>query len=176
MSATLSQWWQKYAPVLSIGMQDTFVYRWNFLLRSLFSLVPPGQILWASDNPYGQPLHAAAFQIRYALVVGLDGDQIRTIAGGQIERILAGEEPLDLGPAPGPPGAQDPGMERVVSHLMTAMGRAMAEGDPSVSVALGRLAVDLEGPERTLRKVFGPVVLTDAEKGHLPTFSKVAQR
>ena len=63
---------------------------------ALFSLVPPGQILWASDNPYGQPLSAAAFQLRYALLVGLDGDQIRTIAGGQIERILGGEEPLDL--------------------------------------------------------------------------------
>ena len=57
---------------------------------ALFSLVPPGQILWASDNPYGQPLFAAAFQLRYALLVGLSGDQIRTIAGGQIERILAG--------------------------------------------------------------------------------------
>jgi hypothetical protein len=114
---------------------------------ALFSLVPPGQILWASDNPYGQPLHAAAFQLRYALLVGLDGDQIRTIAGGQIERILNGEEPLDLGPPPGPPGPLDPGMERVVSHLTTAMGRAMAEGDPNESVALGRLAVDVEGPE-----------------------------
>ena len=26
--------------MLSIGLQDTFVYRWNFLLRALFSLVP----------------------------------------------------------------------------------------------------------------------------------------
>ena len=114
---------------------------------ALFSLVPPGQILWASDNPYGQPLHAAAFQLRYALLVGLRGDQIRSIAGGQIERILAGEEPAYFGPPPAPPGPQDPGMERVVSHLTTAIGRAMAEGDPSESVALGRLAVDLEGPE-----------------------------
>jgi uncharacterized protein len=114
---------------------------------ALFSLVPPGQILWASDNPYGQPLHAAAFQLRYAVMVGLRGDQIRSIAGGQIERILAGEEPAYFGPAPGPPGAQDPGMERVVSHLTTAMGRAMAEGDPTESIALGRLAVDVEGPE-----------------------------
>lgn len=114
---------------------------------ALFSLVPPGQILWASDNPYGQPLHAAAFQLRYGLAVGLDGDQIRTIAGGQIERILAREDPLDLGPPPGPPGPLDPGMERIVSHLTTAMGRAMAEGDPTESIALGRLAVDLDGPE-----------------------------
>jgi predicted TIM-barrel fold metal-dependent hydrolase len=114
---------------------------------ALFSLVPPGQLLWASDNPYGYPLHAAAFQLRYALLVGLRGDQIRSIAGEQITRILAGEEPAYYGPAPGPPAAQDPGMERVVSHLTTAIGRAMAEGDPSESIALGSLAVDLEGPE-----------------------------
>jgi hypothetical protein len=114
---------------------------------ALFSLVPPGQILWASDNPYGQPLHAAAFQLRYALLVGLGGDAIREIAGGQIERILADEEPLDLGPPPGPPGPLDPGMERIVSHLTTAIGRAMAEGDPSESIALAHLAVDVEGPE-----------------------------
>jgi uncharacterized protein len=114
---------------------------------ALFSLVPPGQLLWASDNPYGYPLHAAAFQLRYALLVGLRGDQIRSIAGEQIARILAGEEPAYFGPPPGPPGPQDPGMERVVSHLTTAMGRAMAEGDPSESIALGRLAVDVDGSE-----------------------------
>ena len=42
-------------------------------------------------------------------------------------------------------------MERVVSHLTTAIGRAMAEGDPTESVALGRLAVDLDGPEAESR-------------------------
>lgn len=31
---------QTYWKVFGIGLQDTFVYRWNFLLRSLFSLVP----------------------------------------------------------------------------------------------------------------------------------------
>lgn len=30
----------KYARVLSIGVQDTFVYRWNFLMRAVFGLVP----------------------------------------------------------------------------------------------------------------------------------------
>src|SRR6202012_6158153 len=107
---------------------------------ALFSLVPPGQILWGSANPYGYPLHAAAFQLRYALLIGLRGDQIRSIAGEQIARILAGEEPGYFGPPPGSPGPQDPGMERVVSHLTTAMGRAMAEGDPAESIALGYLA------------------------------------
>jgi predicted TIM-barrel fold metal-dependent hydrolase len=146
---------------------------------ALFSLVPPGQILWASDNPYGQPLHAAAFQLRYALLVGLGGDQIRSIAGGQIERILAGEEPAYFGPAPGPPGAQDPGMERVVSHLVSAIGRAMAEGDPSESVALGRLACDLEGPEaESARAILRLLDIADTHKGPPPPgrrFPRAAQ-
>lgn len=32
--------WHKYRKVFDIGLQNTFVYRWNFLLRSLFGLVP----------------------------------------------------------------------------------------------------------------------------------------
>jgi len=40
----------KYVKVFDIGLQNTFVYRWNFLLRSLFGLVPlAGSILiWRS--------------------------------------------------------------------------------------------------------------------------------
>ncbi len=115
-------------------------------LLGLFCLVPPGQILWASDSPYGLPVHSAATQLRYALAAGLDGEAIAAVTGGQLERLLAAEEPLDAGPAPGPGGAQDPGMERVGSHLITAMGRAMAEGEMSESLALARLALDPEGP------------------------------
>jgi ABC-2 type transport system permease protein len=39
-----------YAKVFDIGLQNTFVYRWNFFLRSLFGLVPlAGSILiWRS--------------------------------------------------------------------------------------------------------------------------------
>jgi ABC-2 type transport system permease protein len=31
---------KKYFKVFDLGLQNTFVYRWNFLLRSLFGLVP----------------------------------------------------------------------------------------------------------------------------------------
>jgi predicted TIM-barrel fold metal-dependent hydrolase len=119
---------------------------WNpadFML--LFSLVPPGQILWASDCPYGLPIFSAAIHLRFALAAGLDHEALASIAGGQIERLLAGEEPADVGPPPGPPGPQDLGMERVVSHLITAMGRLMAAGEMTESVALARLALDRDG-------------------------------
>lgn len=31
---------EKYSQIFNIGLQNTFVYRWNFLLRSLFGIVP----------------------------------------------------------------------------------------------------------------------------------------
>jgi predicted TIM-barrel fold metal-dependent hydrolase len=112
---------------------------------ALFCLVPPGQILWASDCPYGYPVNSAAMHLRFALAAGLDNAAIASVAGGQLERILAGEEPADAGPPPGPTGPLDPGMERVYSHLLAAMGRAMGEAEMTESLALARLACDSEG-------------------------------
>jgi uncharacterized protein len=113
----------------------------------LFEQVPPGQILWASDCPYGQPIFAAATHLRFALAAGLGPEALASIAGGQIERLLGGEEPADLGSPPGPSGGLDPALERVVSHLTTAVGRAMAAGEMTESVALARLALDFEGEQ-----------------------------
>jgi predicted TIM-barrel fold metal-dependent hydrolase len=117
-------------------------------LLALFCLVAPGQIVWASDCPYGQPLGAAATQLRCAIAAGLGPEAISSIAGGQIERILAREDLADAGPAPGPPGPLDPLMERVYSHLLTAIGRAIEGGEVSESIALARLACDSEGEHR----------------------------
>lgn len=114
-------------------------------LIALFCLVPPGQILWASDCPYGLPIHSAVLHLRCALAAGLGPEAIASVAGGQVERILVGEEPADAGPPPGPTGPLDPSLERVYSHLLTALGRAVAGGDPTESVALARLACDTEG-------------------------------
>src|SRR5436305_4665620 len=32
----------KYGSVFNIGLQNTFVYRWNYFLRALFGLIPLG--------------------------------------------------------------------------------------------------------------------------------------
>ena len=45
----------------------------------------------------------------------------------------------------------------------------------NLAVQHGRGTVDLKGPERTLRKVFGPMALTSAQHA-LPTFSKLASK
>jgi uncharacterized protein len=106
-----------------------------------FSLCPPANVVWASDSPYGIPLVAATQTMRCAQQAGLSAEQMRGVMGGQVERMLDGEDPLDLGPAPGPtPLALDPLLDRVASHLTATMGRAFARVDFSEPLALSRLA------------------------------------
>lgn len=111
---------------------------------ALFSLVPPGQIRFASDTPYGRPVAAASLVLRAALAAGLDGDQIRMVAGGQLERLLAGEQPLDLGPAP-MRSAPAPGglLERIHSLLVAAAARLTAGYPAEEYLELARLACEL---------------------------------
>ena len=49
-------------------------------LISLFSLVPPGQIVFASDSPYGTTLMSSSFQLGLALQAGLSNEQMCSIA------------------------------------------------------------------------------------------------
>ena len=71
-------------------------------LQALFALVPPGQILMASDAPYGSPTWASVMTTRNALQVGpRSPSRLAASLGGQALRIVNGEEPLDLGPPPG---------------------------------------------------------------------------
>ena len=44
---------EKYRAVFSIGLQNTFVYRWNFLLRSLFALIPLFGTVFVWQSIYG---------------------------------------------------------------------------------------------------------------------------
>jgi uncharacterized protein len=123
---------------------------WNAVdLVALFALAPPASIVYASDSPYGRPLLSAVWALRAALQAGCTPAQLRGIAGGTIARVLDGRPPEDLGPPPGPPRAPlDLLLERVVSNLCTAFGRAAAGTDPAESIALARLAcaVGTDGP------------------------------
>jgi predicted TIM-barrel fold metal-dependent hydrolase len=109
-------------------------------LMALFCLAPPAQILWASDSPYGLPVMSAVLALRCARQAGLGPDAVRSIAGGQMERLLAGEPALDAGPPPRRVAPLDPHLERVVTHLVSAMARAFARADPEEPIALARLA------------------------------------
>lgn len=109
----------------------------------LFGSVPPGRILYASDMPYGAGRFSALRDVRCALQVGLGPEALRSIAGGQLERIVAGEEPADLGPAPGfgGLGPRDLTAERGIAYLATACQMMFRGLDPSEPLALARLAL-----------------------------------
>ena len=113
-------------------------------LRSLFSLVPPGQILFASDSPYGNTAGSPAFQLRVALQAGLSPEQIRSITSEQALRIAAGEPLTPVGDAVGereqPPHVL---LDRVSEFLLLSAISAMRRGDPSEYLALARLACDV---------------------------------
>jgi predicted TIM-barrel fold metal-dependent hydrolase len=111
-------------------------------LLTLMATVPPGQILYASDMPYGGPRYASMALLRCARAVGLTPEQARVMAGAQLERVLAGEDPIDLGPPPGTGrlGRRVLGFERAVAYLTAAVQMTFRGGDPTEPLALARLA------------------------------------
>jgi predicted TIM-barrel fold metal-dependent hydrolase len=108
---------------------------------ALYSHIPPGQILYATDIPFGTPQQAVIGSLRCALQAGLTPAQIESVAGGQIERILAREDALDFGPAVGAQRIRrDPLLARVEYFLQAAFGVAIVGGDDAELIDLARLA------------------------------------
>lgn len=113
-------------------------------LLALLTLVPPGQVLFASDAPYGTPLQSTLLVMRCALQAGLGEEQLRALAGGQLGRVLDGADPLEVGPPPGPPAEPlDILLERVCALLYSAMGRLVVGEDAGELIALTRLACEV---------------------------------
>jgi uncharacterized protein len=114
-------------------------------LFTLFSLVPPGQILFASDSPYGQTGMSASFILRCALQVGLSAEQVASIASGQSLRIAGGEPLQSVGPAPGErERAPHTLLDRVAEFLMIGTMASMRGLDAGVEMlALARLSCDV---------------------------------
>jgi predicted TIM-barrel fold metal-dependent hydrolase len=113
-------------------------------LLSLFALMPPGQIVFASDAPYGTTGLAAAFHLRSAFQVGLSADQTRSISSQQALRIASGEPLVPAGPAVGErERAPHLLLDRVAEFLLLATIATMRGGDPSEMLALARLACDV---------------------------------
>jgi predicted TIM-barrel fold metal-dependent hydrolase len=126
-------------------------------LLALYALVDPAQILFASDMPYGSGRFAVFAFLRCAREVGLADAALAGIAGGNVDRMLAGEPPVDLGPAPGRDtlGSRWLAGERIVAYTSAAVQMAFRGGDPTEPLALARLACQVptggaEGPEPEL--------------------------
>jgi predicted TIM-barrel fold metal-dependent hydrolase len=64
-------------------------------LLDFFRRVPPEQILWASDFPYGQQPTALLNGIRTARLAGFDDATLRELLWGNANRVASGEPPLE---------------------------------------------------------------------------------
>ena len=81
---------------------DTSV--WSAIdLLSFFRLVPPEQIVYASDYPYGMQPQSLLLSLRSARAAGLTEPQIVELLAGNANRIADGEPPL----APSQPQGSD---------------------------------------------------------------------
>jgi len=109
----------------------------------LFTSVPPGRILYASDMPYGCARYSAVRDLRCAAQVGLGPDALRSIFSEQLERIISGDEPIDLGPAPGTRGLgeRDLAAESGIAYLAGAAMVMFRGFDPTEPIKLARLAL-----------------------------------
>jgi predicted TIM-barrel fold metal-dependent hydrolase len=116
-------------------------------LLTLYTTVPPGQILYASDMPYGGPFWASMAMMRCARAAGLTQEQVRGIAGAQLQRVVDGDDLLDLGDAPGTGGlgTRVLGLESAMGHLTAAVSLMHRQGDPTEPLALARLACQVSG-------------------------------
>jgi uncharacterized protein len=113
-------------------------------LLTLFALVPPGQLLFASDSPYGQTAMSVIFQLRLALQAGLSAEQVRSVASEQSLRLAAGETPVPAGPAVGErDAASHLLLARVAEFLQLGLIATMRGGDGSEMLALARLACEV---------------------------------
>jgi len=112
-------------------------------ILSLMSMVPPGRVLYASDVPFASPTQGAIVTLRCALQAGYDHEQLRSMMGGQLQRLVDREEPLDVGPPPGAAEAAHPLLERIYVVLLTVVEAMMRGGDPGQNLRFARLACDV---------------------------------
>jgi predicted TIM-barrel fold metal-dependent hydrolase len=64
-------------------------------LLDFFHQVPPEQVLYGSDYPYGRQPGSLLLALRTAKLGGLDEDQLRGMLAGNANRIANGEPPLE---------------------------------------------------------------------------------
>jgi uncharacterized protein len=116
-------------------------------LQALFALVPPGQIVFASDAPYGHTLVSALGQLRIALQTGLSPDQARLVFAGQSQRIAAREPLASGGSAVGEGTRRTRSLLERVATFTILGALASFRGDPdgrgAEQLALARLACNV---------------------------------
>jgi predicted TIM-barrel fold metal-dependent hydrolase len=141
--ATDLSWLWRVAPDVPNLLFDS---AWFFAidLIALFTLIPPSQILFASDAPYGQPRLLSLIQARIALQVGLSADQIRLIFSEQSLAVAVGDPLMVAGPAVGErERAPHVLLDRVAEYIQTSTMLWIRGTDGAESLVLARQAANV---------------------------------
>jgi predicted TIM-barrel fold metal-dependent hydrolase len=129
---------------------DTSV--WSAIdLLGLLRLVPPEQIVYASDYPYGQQPGSLLLSLRVARVAGFDDRQLRDMFAGNAARIAAGEEALEPSQPHGLEALAQPlAQARIHQYLSMALPLLFTR-QPDAFGALGLALNATEEPNGTHR-------------------------
>ena len=91
-------------------------------LLSFFRLVPPEQVVYASDYPYGMQPQSLLIMLRTARIAGLTEPQIVDILAGNANRIADGKAPLAPSQPQGADTLEQPmALARIHQYLSMAM-------------------------------------------------------
>lgn len=110
-------------------------------LWALMRIVKPCQILYASDIPFSSPAQGIVATGRFALQAGLSDEQLALIMGGQLQRLVDGEERVDLGVGTGETEPLAPELERIYITLVSAVEPMLRGDPPGQGLELARTAV-----------------------------------
>ncbi len=130
---------------------DTSV--WSAIdLLGLLRLVPPEQVVYASDYPYGQQPGSLLLALRVARVAGFDERQVRDLFSGNAARIADGEEPLEPSKPQGSDMLEQPlAAARIHQYLSMALPLLFAR-QPDAFGALGLALNATEEPNGSHRE------------------------
>ena len=137
---------------------------------------PAGQILFASDAPYGRIPTGALQTLRIGRQAGLSDEQLRLVLGGQLARLLDGEELLDAGPPPaGERISVDVLLDRVSTFLTGAFAQIVRGQDGDEMLALARLAcaVPADAPQAAHCRLIVELMDAAARLRDAPTPSRL---
>src|SRR5215468_9257885 len=135
---------------------DTSV--WSAIdLLGLLRLVPPEQVLYASDYPYGQQPGSLLLSLRVARSSGFDDPQLRAMFAGNAVRIASGGEALEPSQARGRSVLEQPlAQARIHQYLSMAMPLLFVR-QPDAFGALGLALNATEEPNGTHRGELGQI-------------------
>jgi len=131
---------------------DTSV--WSAIdLLGLLRLVPPEQVVYASDYPYGGQPGSLLLSARVARVSGFDDAQLHAVFAGNANRIANGEEPLEPSQPQGSEILEQPlAQARIHQYVSMAMPLLFVRQQSDAFGALGLALNATEEPNGTHRE------------------------